>query len=165
MNIWRGLISRKQHADHGHKFKGNVYVLFNPQCGYRQSTRRGSDKAQSFGGYAAAWDSGCGHPEEIAEIRRICHGDIACAITCAIDPHNAPIRGMNMSDTHKEYAIKYLPQGSCHWQATRYGVRLRARSREELLRAVDKKVQCDLEHPNGYEDVLGGFADFEFKDL
>ena len=34
------------------------------------------------------------------------------------------------------WTIRYFPEGSCHWQALRHGVRLRANSKEDLLRMI-----------------------------
>ena len=37
------------------------------------------------------------------------------------------------------WTIRYFPEGSCHWQALRHGVRLRANSKEDLLRMIDTR--------------------------
>lgn len=40
---------------------------------------------------------------------------------------------------YKGCTIRYFPEGSCHWQALRHGVRMRANSKEELVQMIDAR--------------------------
>jgi len=40
---------------------------------------------------------------------------------------------------HKGWTVRYFPEGSQVWQALRHGVRMRANSKENLIRMIDTR--------------------------
>lgn len=51
---------------------------------------------------------------------------------------------MRQSGTYKGWRIRYFPEGSQHWQALRFGVSMRATSRDMLVRMIDLRIPLAL---------------------